>query len=152
MMSQHERRRAAMSHAFKYQRYKADVAEYIEWAISQMSPKQQLEGTPVSSGHRSDPTAHAAIRLADMPEHIRVKALWIRAIEAAWKECRVDEELGYLFEKNFRLTGEPLGPEHNTAVRNQIVEALGISTSTFYTRLTEAADVLVYHAAKRKLL
>ena len=141
-----------MSHAFRYQEYKAAVNAYVDWAMS-MGGKQEIGGTPVSSGHRSDPTARAAIRLVDMPEPIRTKALWVRAVNDAWRECRDDDEqLAYLFERNFRLTGEILGPEHNTAVRNAIVEELNISTPTFYNWLETVADILVYHAAKRKLL
>ena len=141
-----------MSNAFRYQEYKAAVNAYIDWALSQTG-KQQLGGTAVSSGHRSDPTARAAIKLIDMPEHIRTKALWVRAVNDAWRECREDDkQLAYLFERNFRLTGEILGPEHNTAVRNAIIEELGISTTTFYEWLENTADVLVYHATKRKLL
>lgn len=141
-----------MSHAFRYQEYKAAVAQYIDWAMSQTS-KQQLGGTAVTSGHRSDPTARAAIKLADMPEYIRAKALWVRAINDAWRECREEStDLGLLFERNFRLTGDILGPEHNTAVRMAVMEECGISVRTFYERLEDACDILVYHATKRKLL
>ena len=151
-MTQQDRRRAAMSHAFRYQEYKAAVQAYIDWAMSQTG-KQQLGGTGISSGHRSDPTARAAIKLVDMPEHIRTKALWVRAVNDAWRECAEEsKELAYLFEHNFRLTGDVLGPEHNTAVRSHIMEWLGISLRTFYTWLENAADILVYHATKRKLL
>ena len=152
-MTQHDRRRAAMSHAFKYQQYKADVNAYVDACMALVAPKQQLEGTGVSSGHRSDPTARAAIKLAEMPEPIRTKALWVRAVNDAWRECREDDkQLAYLFEKNFRLTGEILGPEHNTAVRKLIMDECGISVSTFYEWLENVADILVYHATKRKLL
>ena len=141
-----------MSHAFKYQTYKAEVQAYIDWAMSQTG-KQQLGGTGISSGHRSDPTARAAIKLIDMPEHIRTKALWVRAVNDAWKECAEESrELAYLFEHNFRLTGEILGPDHNTAVRMRIMEETGISMRTFYDRLNDVCDILVYHATKRKLL
>ena len=151
-MTQQDRRRAAMSHAFRYQEYKAAVAQYVDWAMSQTS-KQQLGGTAITSGHRSDPTARAAIRLVDMPEHLRTKALWVRAINDAWKECRDEsKDLGLLFERNFRLTGDILGPEHNTAVRAGIMEELNITRATFYNWLQDASDVLVYHATKRKLL
>lgn len=151
-MTQQERRRAAMSHAFRYQEYKAAVAQYVDWAMSQTS-KQQLAGTTVTSGHRSDLTARAAIRLVDMPEHIRTKALWVRAVNDAWGECAEESwELAYLFEHNFRLTGEVLGPEHNTAVRVGIMANTGVSMRTFYDRLNDACDILVYHATKRKLL
>lgn len=151
-MTQQDRRRAAMSHAFRYQEYKATVQAYVDWALSQTG-KQQLGGTGISSGHRSDPTARAAIKLIDMPEHIRTKALWVRAVNDAWRECAEEsKELGYLFEHNFRLTGDVLGPEHNTAVRMKIMEETGISMRTFYDRLNDVCDILVYHATKRKLL
>ena len=151
-MTQQDRRRAAMSHAFRYQEYKAAVQAYIDWALSQTG-KQQLGGTGISSGHRSDPTARAAIKLVDMPEHIRTKALWVRAVNDAWRECAEESrELAYLFEHNFRLTGEILGPDHNTAVRMRIMEETGISMRTFYDRLNDVCDILVYHATKRKLL
>ena len=141
-----------MSHAFRYQEYKAEVQAYIDWAMSQTG-KQQLGGTGISSGHRSDPTARAAIKLVDMPEHIRTKALWVRAVNDAWQECAEESrELAYLFEHNFRLTGNVLGPEHNTAVRMGIMEYTGISMRTFYDRLNDVCDILVYHATKRKLL
>ena len=141
-----------MSHAFRYQEYKAEVQAYIDWAMSQTG-KQQLGGTGISSGHRSDPTARAAIKLVDMPEHIRTKALWVRAVNDAWQECAEESrELAYLFECNFRLTGDILGPEHNTAVRMRIMEETGISMRTFYDRLNDVCDILVYHATKRKLL
>ena len=151
-MTQQDRRRAAMSHAFKYQAYKAEVQAYTDWAMSQTG-KQQLGGTGISSGHRSDPTARAAIKLVDMPEHIRTKALWVRAVNDAWRECAEESrELAYLFERNFRLTGKTLGPDHNTAVRMGIMEETGISMRTFYDRLNDVCDILVYHATKRKLL
>lgn len=155
-MTQQDRRRAAMSHAFRYQEYKAEVQAYIDWAMSQTG-KQQLGGTGISSGHRSDPTARAAIKLVDMPEHIRTKALWVRAVNDAWRECKEDDAgekygLAFLFEHNFRLTGDILGPEHNTAVRAYIIEQAGITRPTFYNRLEAVCDILVYHAAKRKLL
>ena len=141
-----------MSHAFRYQEYKAEVQAYIDWAMSQTG-KQQLGGTGISSGHRSDPTARAAIKLIDMPEHIRTKALWVRAVNDAWRECAEEsKEMAYLFEHNFRLTGDILGPEHNTAVRMGIMEYTGISMRTFYDRLNDVCDILVYHATKRKLL
>ena len=152
-MTQHERRRAAMSHAFRYQEYKAAVNEYVSAILASQGGKQQFGGTPVSSGHRSDPTAQAAIKLADMPEHIRIKELWVRAVNDAWKECADEsEELAYLFEHNFRLTGDILGPEHNATVRAHIMEYLGIPLRTFYSKLEDACDILVYHATKRKLL
>lgn len=152
-MTQHDRRRAAMSHAFRYQQYKAEINAYVDSCLALVAPKQQLSGTGVSSGHRSDPTAHAAIKLAEMPEPLRNKALWVRAVNDAWRECREDDaQLALLFERNFRLTGEILGPEHNTAVRNAIIEELGISTTTFYEWLESVGDILVYHATKRKLL
>lgn len=142
-----------MSHAFRYQAYKAEAAAYVDSCLALVAPKQQLSGTGVSSGHRSDPTARAAIKLAEMPEPLRTKVLWIRAVNDAWRECLEDDkQLAYLFEKNFRLTGDILGPEHNTAVRNAIIEELGISTTTFYAWLENVADILVYHATKRKLL
>ena len=151
-MTQQDRRRAAMSHAFRYQAYKAEVQAYIDWALSQTG-KQQLGGTGISSDHRSDPTARAAIKLIDMPEHIRTKALWVRAVNDAWRECAEESrELAYLFEHNFRLTGDILGPERNTAVRMRIMEETGISMRTFYDRLNDVCDILVYHATKRKLL
>ena len=141
-----------MSHAFRYQEYKAAVQAYIDAALSQTG-KQQLGGTGISSGYRSDPTARAAIKLIDMPEHIRTKALWVRAVNDAWRECAEESrELAYLFERNFRLTGETLGPDHNTAVRMGIMEYTGISMRTFYDRLNDVCDILVYHATKRKLL
>ena len=141
-----------MSHAFRYQEYKAEVQAYIDWAMSQTG-KQQLGGTGISSGHRSDPTARAAIKLIDMPEHIRTKALWVRAVNDAWRECREDNaQLAYLFEHNFRLTGDILGPEHNTAVRKHIMDECNISVRTFYEWLETVADILVYHATRRKLL
>ena len=152
-MTQHDRRRAAMSNAFKYQQYKAEVNAYIDSCMALVAPKQQLGGSAVTSGHRSDPTARAAIKLAEMPEYIRSKALWVRAVNDAWRECREEsKDLAYLFEKNFRLTGEILGKEHNGEVRNDIIEELNISRPTFYNWLEAAADILVYHAAKRKLL
>ena len=93
------------------------------------------------------------LKLIDMPEHIRQKALWVRAVNDAWRECREDDkQLAYLFEHNFRLTGDILGPEHNTAVRARIMEELNISRPTFYNWLEAVADILVYHATKRKLL
>lgn len=141
-----------MSHAFRYQEYKAEVQAYVDWALGQTG-KQQLGGTGISSGHRSDPTARAAIKLIDMPEHIRTKALWVRAVNDAWKECwEESKELAFLFEHNFRLTGDILGPEHNTAVRTYIMGEVGISMRTFYEWLENAADILVYHATKKKLL
>ena len=152
MMSQHERRRAAMSHAFRYQEYKAAVAQYVDSVLA-MCGKAQVRGTPISSGHRSDPTARAAIKLAEMPEPIRIKELWVRAVNDTWRELRAeDKSMACLFEKNFHLTGDILGPEHNTAVRNGIVEELDISMRTFYSWLNEVTDVLVYHASRRKLL
>ena len=151
-MTQHERRRAAMSHAFKYQVYKAGLNAYVDSCMA-LTGKQQLGGSAVTSGHRSDPTARAAIKLAEMPEPLKTKALWVRAVNDAWRECREDDkQLALLFERNFRLTGDILGPEHNTAVRNGIIEELGISVRTFYEWLESAADILVYHATKRKLL
>ena len=88
-----------------------------------------------------------------MPEPLRSRALWVKSVDDAWRECREESrELAILFERNFRLTGETLGKEHNTEVREQIMEALEISQSTFYERLEDAADILVYHATKRKLL
>lgn len=151
-MTQQDRRRAAMSHAFKYQAYKAELNAYIDSCMA-LTGKQQLGGTAVTSGHRSDPTARAAIKLAEMPEHLRNKALWVRAVNDAWRECREESrELALLFERNFRLTGDILGPEHNTAVRVAIMEECGISVSTFYKWLENSCDVLVYHATKRKLL
>lgn len=152
-MTQHDRRRAAMSHAFRYQAYKAELYAYLDSCMALVAPKQNLSGTAVSSGHRSDPTAHAAIKLAEMPEPLRNKALWVRAVNDAWRECLEDDkQLAYLFEKNFRLTGEILGPEHNTEVRASIMEELNISRPTFYNWLETVADILVYHATKRKLL
>lgn len=152
-MTQHERRRAAMSHAFRYQEYKAAVNEYVSAILASQGGKQQFGGTPVSSGHRSDPTAQAAVKLADMPEHIRVKAMWVRAVNDAWRECAEESgELAYLFEHNFRLTGDVLGQEHNATVRAHIMEHLGIQLRTFYERLENVCDILVYYAAKRKLL
>lgn len=151
-MTQHERRRAAMSNAFKYQVYKAEINAYIDSCMA-LTGKQQLGGTAVTSGHRSDPTARAAIKLAEMPEHLRNKALWVRAVNDAWRELREDDkQMAYLFEKNFRLTGDILGPEHNTAVRKRIMDECNISVRTFYEWLETVADILVYHAAKRKLL
>lgn len=155
-MTPYERRREAMSHAFRYQAYKAEVAEYVRSAMTQTG-KQQLGGTPVSSGHRSDPTARAAIKLADMPEHIRTKALWVAVVNDAWKECIDDDNgdpygLAFILERNFRLTGETLGPEHNASVRSSIRERAGMNRTTFYNRLEEVGDILVYHAVKRKLL
>lgn len=152
-MTQRERRRAAMRHAFRYQEYRAAVSAYVDSIISSHGGKQQFGGTPVSGGHRSDPTAQAAIKLAEMPEPLRTKALWVRAVNDAWKECAAeDDDLAYLFEKNFRLTGDILGPEHNTDVRERIVEDLGIAIPTFYKWLENVCDILVYYAAKRKLL
>lgn len=141
-----------MSNAFKYQQYKAEINAYIDSCMA-LTGKQQLGGSAVTSGHRSDPTARAAIKLAEMPEHLRNKALWVRAVNDAWRELREDDkQMAYLFEKNFRLTGDILGPEHNTAVRNDIVKDLSISMTTFYEWLESVADILVYHATKRKLL
>ena len=152
-MTQRERRRAAMSHAFRYQEYKAAVNDYVSAVLASQGGKQQFGGTPVSSGHRSDPTAQAAVKLADMPEHLRTKALWVRAVNDAWEECAAEsDDLAFLFEQNFRLTGEILGQEHNAAVRERIVEELGIAVPTFYKWLEDACDILVYYATKRKLL
>ena len=142
-----------MSNAFKYQQYKAELNAYVDACMALVAPKQQFDGTGVSSGHRSDPTTRAAIKLAEMPEPLRTKALWVRAVNDAWRECREDDkQLAYLFERNFRLTGDVLGPEHNTAVRERIIEELNISRPTFYNWLEAVSDILVYHATKRKLL
>ena len=152
-MTQRERRRAAMRHAFRYQEYRAAVNDYVLSVLASQGGKQQFGGTPVSGGHRSDPTAQAGIKLAEMPEPLRTKALWVRAVNDAWKECAAeDDDLAYLFEHNFRLTGDILGPEHNTAVRERIMEDLGIPLRTFYDKLEDSCDILVYYAAKRKLL
>lgn len=141
-----------MSHAFRYQEYKAEIAAYVD-ACMALTGKQQLGGTAVTSGHRSDPTARAAIKLIDMPEHLRIKTLWVRAVNDAWRECREESrELALLFERNFRLTGDILGPEHNAAVRAGIMADCDISLPTFYNWLEDACDILVYYATKRKLL
>lgn len=153
-MTQDNRRRIAMSHAFRYQSYKRELQEYRANALGTLrSPRTDALPGGAGAGSHSDPTQQAGIRLADMPEPLRSRALWVKAIEDTWRECRDESrELGVLFERNFRLTGETLGKEHNTEVRERIMEALDMSQATFYNRLEDAANILVYHATKRKLL
>ena len=92
-----------------------------------------------------------------MPESLRQKWKWVKAIEDAWSECLNEDAgdrhgLAFLLEKNFRLTGETSDDDHNSEVRETIMKESGISLATFYNRLEVVTDILVYHAAKRGLL
>lgn len=156
-MTVRERRRTAMRHAFQYQAYREAVHEYRERAMAIRG--QHIDAVPgsTSAGAHTDPTQQAAIRLVDMPPAIRDKALWVLAVNETWKDCAQEDGrdphgLAYLFEENFRLTGENRGPDHNAEVRAEIMRVCRISERTFYSRLETVTDILVYHAAKRKLL
>lgn len=156
-MTPRERRQIAMRHAFRYQAYKREVGEYRSKALAIRG--QRIDAVPgsTSAGTHTDPTQQAAIRLADMPESLKVKAKWVKAVNDAWADCLTEDMgdthgLAFLLEKNFRLTGEETGKDQNTAVREEIMREAHISQTTFYSRLEIVADILVYHAAKRGLL
>lgn len=156
-MTVRERRRIAMSHAFHYQAYRREVQEYRERAMAMRGQRFDTVPGSTSAGSHTDPTEKAGIKLADMPEHLRQKAQWVKAINDTWADCLAEDYgdqhgLAYLLERNFRLTGEESGKDKNAAVRAGIMSACDISQTTFYNRLEMVTDILVYHAAKRKLL
>ena len=157
-MTARERRRTAQKHAFCYQAYREEVLTYRADALSSLrSPRTDSIPGSTGAGTHSDPTEKAGIRLADMPEHLKTKWKWVKAIEDTWKECKEEDwgepfGLAYLFEKNFRLTGEVTGKELNAAVREKIIADSDICVKTFYNRLEAITDMLVYHAAKRGLI
>lgn len=158
MMTQRERRKIARRNAFRYQSYREEVRRYrADYLSTLRSPRTDAMPGSSSAGSHSSPTEYYGIRLADMPESLRQKWKWVKAIEDAWSECLNEDAgdrhgLAFLLEKNFRLTGETSDDDHNSEVRETIMKESGISLATFYNRLEVVTDILVYHAAKRGLL
>lgn len=156
-MTPRELRQIAMRHAFRYQAYKREVGEYRSRAMTMRGQRINAVPGSTSAGSHTDPTQQAAIRLADMPESLKAKAKWVKAVNDAWADCLAEDAgdahgMAFLLERNFRLTGEETGKEQNAVVREEIMREAHISMSTFYNRLETVADILVYHAAKRGLL
>lgn len=156
-MTPRERRRIAMRHAFMYQAYKREVQEYRAQALAMRGQRINAVPGSTSAGSHTDPTQQAGIKLADMPEKLKQKAAWVKTVNDAWADCATEDDgdphgLAFLLERNFRLTGEATGKDKNAAVREEIMREAHISMATFYNRLENVADILVYHATRRRLL
>jgi hypothetical protein len=150
-----ERQKAAQSNAFRYQEYRAAIADYKRKVMRTSSKAPETAGC--SSGHTSDPTASMALKLADPPKYIKRRVRWVRAIEDAWAEAFSEDDgeeygLAFAMERYFHLTGPTEGQEENTLVREEIMEKCGWSRSTFYQKLGTITEMLVYHAARKGLL
>lgn len=149
-----ERANAIQHHLFSYQSYKQTYEEYVSRAMRQT---QKMTETGIHGSHKSDPTARGAVMLADLPEQIKTKVLWIGAIEDAWAEC-IKEDCGkecglaYVMEHYFCLTGERREKKHNGEAVRAICEECEITPVGFRTRRGKIIGIVQYHAALRKLI
>lgn len=120
-----------------------------------MSRPSRSLGAQIRAGLPSDPTARAAILLAEMPEGTALKQKWCNAIEDAWAECVAQDAvnkngMAFFMENVFSLTEEPDADENS--VRDKVCAHCNIAIPTYYNWMKTVTQIVVYHAAKRGLL
>lgn len=154
-MTTAERARTIHGHLFRYSADRLELEDYYEQAFRK-NGKHREAG--VRGSFVSDPTARGGVMLAHLPPVLRIKADWCAAIEDALVECKVEDGdnltgLAYIMKEYFCLFKEPRPKAKNGEAVDAICAACGIHhRSGFYSKVSKITDIVMYHAAKRKLI
>lgn len=113
----------------------------------------------IQTSNISDPTARGGIALATLPDDLKEKWEWVKAVDEAWEECKqydsqneIDFGLAYVMEKQFCLTGEKRPKSKNAVAKLKICRDCHIAERTYYNWLRQITDAVVYYATKRGIL
>lgn len=153
-MTVFERTRTVYRHLFRYNKYKERIDEYTD---SAMRRNVKTDNAGVRGTYRSDPTARGGVMLAQLPKRIAAKVQWCGAIEDTLAECKMEDGnddygLAYILREYFCVGTEPRDEDKNAEAITNICNVADISRSTFFRRVSRITDIVLYHAARRKLI
>ena len=155
-MTQAERAREARRRLKCYSVMVGAIREWEELAEEEaesMAYGQAGDGARVKTSSLSDPSARAAVKAVSEPPSISEARAWCRAISDAWAEMdSCDRDTATVFAAYFQLHRQQSGLAWDfRKVSKTMVENcadLNICQSSFYRKLDDAVDTVMFHAAR----
>lgn len=152
-MTQKEREAEVRKKLYKYAAYRKDIEDYE--SIVYDSPKHDDSG--VRGTDISDPTARIAVALANPPPNMRMKYLWVNAIDDALDEMELADDgnkrgLVFIATAIYGLDGKRHKKRKNRDTAIKVAMDCELSRSALYYRLTLISSIVMYHAILHGLL
>lgn len=142
-----ERWRWVQKHMFRYSDYSDMVDDFITMVSHQQGKK---EDAGIRGSFKSDPTARAAMLLADPPDYIRFAYEWVRVVDEAFEILAVedmamnrDKGIVYAMKDYFGIGQPSRSKMSNYNAKVRIMNDCGITMRTFYNWLNKASDVVL---------
>ena len=150
-MTQRERERTVRRHLYRYARDVRDVRQYEQSVFGATHNETGIRGSNIL-----DPTARSGIALADPPDDLQQKRLWIEAIDAAMEELEQADgsnERGYVYicTRMFGLDGHRHKRQENRDTAAKVADECFMSVSSMYNRIGTFINIVIYYATQKKL-
>lgn len=134
--------------------YRKDTEIVTEWETRSLELAGKVDNMGIRGSKTSDPTAQVATCRLEPPPYIKEAAAWVAAINDAWAEMQVDDELNgmlgcgkaYVMERYYGLT-EPNALKYEQK-KAEICENCSISDSTFGRWLAECVNAVMHFAER----
>jgi len=127
-----------------------EIEEYRENVMRQSRVASE---TGIHDKRPGDPTARAAVRLADPPEHIKSYMAWVDAINDAMLELHYIDQVEQR-ERGMEYVALRLFGMDGRSRRRifQLTSSVNISESAISKWVRQISEIVIFHAAKRGLI
>ena len=146
-----ERERIVLSKLRRYPQYVRSRAEYRDRMLFGTA---RHDDSGVRGSGTSNPTEARGLSLANPPARLLTEWDWIEAIDEAREDLRLEDggsDRGYVYIMERVFLTERKRSE-NKAAKEDVQKACGICHATFYKRISEIVNCVMYRASKKGLI
>ena len=146
-----ERERIVLSKLRRYPQYIKNRAEYRD---KMLLGTARHDDSGVRGSGTSNPTEARGISLANPPARMLTEWNWIEAIEEAREDLRLEDggsDRGYVYIMDRVFLTERKRSE-NKAAKESVQNECGICHATYYKRISEIVNCVMYRASKKGLI
>ena len=146
-----ERERIVLSKLRRYPQYIKNRAEYRDRMLFGTARR---DDSGVRGSGTSNPTEARGISLASPPARLLTEWQWIDAIDEAREDLRLEDggsARGYVYIMDQVFLTERKRSE-NKAAKEDVQKECGICHATYYKRISEIVNCVMYRASKKGLI
>ena len=146
-----ERERIVLSKLRRYPQYIKNRAEYRDRMLFGTA---RHDDSGVRGSGTSNPTEARGISLANPPARMLTEWNWIEAIDEAREDLRLEDcgsDRGYVYILEQVFLTERKRSE-NKAAKEDVQKECGICHATYYKRISEIVNCVMYRASKKGLI
>ena len=146
-----ERERIVLSKLRRYPQYVRSRSEYRD---KMLFGSARHDDSGVRGSGTSNQTEARGLSLANPPARLLTEWNWIEAIEEAREDLRIEDggsDRGYVYIMDQVFLTERKRSE-NKAAKEAVQNECGICHATFYKRISEIVNCVMYQASKKGLI